>query len=431
MEQLAHPVLWDEDSSGEWDSANNPDVEADSVVAAAIADVDAGADRRAQASSLSALAQQMLTYPVIKDPDEQQRLLDLHFVGLRASALLNDGRKRTEKRIDTLHAHVNAGNDAGNRLAASMFRLTRKMAMEQATNRYGRARAMAIIDDLIADANVALVESFTSYDVARCPSFSLYAGKVVRTTITNRLQESTDSAHMTLPGSWLRTKRWAVPLINEVAAEKGRDLTLAETRKILTDTAMGWAYERLTDEQKAWPRDQREELMLGKLVKQGTIGAIRNWEALIQQSTTASSLDAVSDGSRALADTLADTSDVGSTFDAAELAGLHGDLMAALNTFEERERDIILHRFRFVDGRAWTFSELEPKFGISAERVRQLEQKVLRALSGPKFAQLGSYLQPDDETPDDSDAAPVNTYTDVPPWKRGRARHGTSHPRGP
>lgn len=423
-------ALWDDDVS-EWDSANNPDSQADNDVEAALADVARNSGQRAQASTLSALAQQMLQYPVITDPHAQQQLLDRYLAGLQASATLAYKRRRSQRRVDELLAAIAAGEDAGNRLAASMFRLVRKMAMEQATNRYGRGRALTILDDLIADANVALVESFTSYDADRCPSFALYAGKVVRTTITNRLQDSSDNAHVTLPSSWLRTKRWALPLLNETTAAYGRDLTREETIDTLMDGAMKWAYERLTEAQQQLPDEEREILMRSKLIKQGTIGAIKNWDSLLQQSAATTSLDASAgtDNERTLNDTLADDTLRDETFDSVELSALHDALMTALNTFDERERNIILHRFRFVDGHAWTFAELEPKFGISAERVRQLEQKVLRILAGPDFAHLGAYLPGHDDTDEDDDTTPTRHTTVNPPHTP--VSRSQRKPRGP
>lgn len=383
------------DDAGEWDHANNPGTD-DAEIAEALRETADPSGRRAAASSLSAISAQMASYPVITDPDEQFALLTCYLDGLRAQLMLSrPNARRSQARAEQLRRAIIAGNDAGNRLTASLFRLTRKIAMEQATRRFGRARALDMLDDLIADAHLALVESFTSYDRSRCPTFALYAGKVIRTTITNRVQESSDNSHLTPPASWLRTKRWALPLLAEKAHEYRRELTHDETVTVLTEQAMLWAYDRLTDEQRALPDEERDALMHAKLIKQGTIGAIRNWDLIVQYSSAAASLDSHfgDDGEgRTLHDTVADTSDAESDFDSAELSALHRDLLKALDSFGERDKNIILHRFGFVDGHYWTFAELEPRFSLSAERIRQVEQKVLAALAGPSFTHLGLYL---------------------------------------
>ena len=433
----------DGDPVDEWDHANDPGEDDADIDAAWRQTVD-DSSRRAAASTLSALSAQVSAYPVISDPDEQQRLINVYLAGMSAQLSLAEATRINPDNAagDTVHADpaqaeewrraIIAGNDAGNRLTASMFRLTRKIAMEQATRRFGRARAMDMLDDLISEAHVALVGAFTTYDPKRCPTFALYAGKVVRTTITNRMQESTENAYIKPPSSWLRTKRWALPLLAEKTEEYGRPLTDTEITAVLTDAAMVWAYERLTDAQKALPEEQRKKIMHAKLIKQGTVGAIRHWGVIAQHSGSALSLDATFGGDdydRTMHEVIAEP-DGGSDFDAAELSALHRDLIAALDQFGERDKSIVLHRFGFVDGKYWTFAELEPKFGISAERIRQIEQKVLSSLAGPGFTHLSLYLPGREDDGDNTGGANPTGDGSGTPGAPG-APGGPRRPRGP
>lgn len=49
----------------------------------------------------------------------------------------------------------------------------------------------------------------------------------------------------------------------------------------------------------------------------------------------------------------------------------------------EREKDILLYRFGFVDGETWTLQEIADEMHVSRERIRQIEDKVLRKLYSP------------------------------------------------
>jgi len=75
----------------------------------------------------------------------------------------------------------------------------------------------------------------------------------------------------------------------------------------------------------------------------------------------------------------------------------------------------------------WTYAELAPKFGVSAERVRQIEQKVMNKLRTPEFAHLSNYLPKyslDDDDDDDlfDDTPPRPNYVNRP--GSGRSTRG-------
>ena len=61
-----------------------------------------------------------------------------------------------------------------------------------------------------------------------------------------------------------------------------------------------------------------------------------------------------------------------------------------LQKLPERERKIIQLRYGLDDGRYRTLEEVGREFGITRERIRQIEAKVLRKLRHPHF---GSYLR--------------------------------------
>lgn len=59
-----------------------------------------------------------------------------------------------------------------------------------------------------------------------------------------------------------------------------------------------------------------------------------------------------------------------------------------LDSLSEKERDIIELRFGFRGGRVYTLEEVGKKYGITRERVRQIEAKAMRQLRGPKMKHM-------------------------------------------
>ena len=65
----------------------------------------------------------------------------------------------------------------------------------------------------------------------------------------------------------------------------------------------------------------------------------------------------------------------------------------ALDKLSERERRIIVLRFGLEDGKFRTLEEVGREFGITRERIRQIEAKALRKLRHPSYSrQLRGYL---------------------------------------
>ena len=64
-----------------------------------------------------------------------------------------------------------------------------------------------------------------------------------------------------------------------------------------------------------------------------------------------------------------------------------------LRSLDDRERDVIRHRFGLGTEKAWTLTELAGKLGLSRERVRQIEIEALRKLRHPtRSCQLEGFI---------------------------------------
>ena len=59
---------------------------------------------------------------------------------------------------------------------------------------------------------------------------------------------------------------------------------------------------------------------------------------------------------------------------------LQEDTLSFLGDLQEKERQILLYRFSFVSGKAYTLKKIGDELGISPETVRQIEMRALKKL---------------------------------------------------
>ena len=69
--------------------------------------------------------------------------------------------------------------------------------------------------------------------------------------------------------------------------------------------------------------------------------------------------------------------------EAASFMLLKEQLSEVLDTLTERERKVLVLRFGIEDGRARTLEEVGQSFGVTRERIRQIEAKAIRKLKHP------------------------------------------------
>jgi RNA polymerase primary sigma factor len=80
--------------------------------------------------------------------------------------------------------------------------------------------------------------------------------------------------------------------------------------------------------------------------------------------------------------------------DAASKTMLHSDVEDLLDTLTSRERRVLQLRFGLSDGHERTLEEVGKRFGVTRERIRQIEAKALRKLRHPSRSnRLRDYLE--------------------------------------
>jgi RNA polymerase sigma factor (sigma-70 family) len=343
--------------------------------------------RMEQYPQLTPDAQAELAADFQKGEDARSRLELAHREkGARGAKRLSPTAERRAK------AEVRRGEWAMEHLLGSCFKLVLLICRENAEERYGRERAYSLLEDLVADANLAVTEAARSFDPVRCPVFSTYAARVVRDRVRMVL---TKQGPMRLAPSWSRLKRIASVRVPQLAAELGRQPTDAEVRQDLLEHCLVWAEKKLLPEQQALPESQKYELKMAKLRKQGMLGAIENLDDVMLATQAVASLDRAvgADGSAALSDLVPETAS-DSTFDGLELGELRDAIGEVLMSLPDRDREIILYRYGFVDGDSWTYAKIAERYDVTAERIRQIERNVLQRLASPHGGQssLSAFL---------------------------------------
>lgn len=353
------------------------DEEIEAYVEASISYTD-----HSQISAFSSLSRQMDQYSQLS-PADQQKCVKRYVIGIEAKEMLESGAES-----DELLRLVEDGRQAQAEILGSMFRLVTIIARESAVRRYGTERGLAMIEDLVAEAQVSLLESLPKY-AARTDAvpFATYAARVVRDKVRHLIDRH---GGLDVPSGWMRMKRVASSVVPALEYTLGRKPTTVEIQAALLEKAYEWAYEHLTDEQKQLSPEEQAIKMTEKLKKQGMLGAINRYDEVMAAMSESVSIHAKVGEDSEVGDFIADSTDGG--LDELELEELKRDIAAALSELGDRERDIIMYRFGLVDGTSWTYAKLAPKYGISAERVRQIEAGVMEKLRSPRFASLSVYV---------------------------------------
>jgi RNA polymerase nonessential primary-like sigma factor len=267
--------------------------------------------------------------------------------GLFAAHLLEVGVKLSPTRRRDLAAVVREGHSARQHLLEANLRLVVSLA-----KRY-TGRGMPLLD-LIQEGNLGLIRAMEKFDYAKGFKFSTYATWWIRQAITRGMADQS------------RTIRLPVHLVEQVNK-------LARIRRELHQQ-MG---REATD----------EELALESGIPEDKIAD------LLDHSRDPVSLDMPvgSDEEAPLGDFIedADATDA----ESAVISGLmHTDVRSVLATLDEREQQVIRLRYGLDDGQARTLDQIGKIFGLSRERVRQIEREVMGKLrQGDRAERLRSY----------------------------------------
>jgi RNA polymerase primary sigma factor len=268
--------------------------------------------------------------------------------GLFAEEKLAKGGKISPKILEELEWIIDDGRRAKNHLLEANLRLVVSLA-----KRY-TGRGMLFLD-LIQEGNLGLIRAVEKFDYTKGYKFSTYATWWIRQAITRAMADQARTIR--IPVHMVEVINKLARVQRQMLQDLGREPTPEELAKELDMTP-----EKVVEVQKYGREPISLHTPLGE------------------------------DGDSEFGDLIEDSEAIVPA-DAVSFTLLQEQLHAVLDTLSEREAGVVSMRFGLTDGQPKTLDEIGKVYGVTRERIRQIESKTMSKLRHPSRSQvLRDYL---------------------------------------
>ncbi|MGB9724360.1 MAG: RNA polymerase sigma factor RpoD [Chloroflexia bacterium] len=287
--------------------------------------------------------------PLLTPEEEIELAIRLREGELASQRLAGRGNRLSPQEVAQLEEKRLAGELARQHLIQANLRLVVSIAKKYI------GRGMSFLD-LIQEGNIGLMRATEKFDHTRGYKFSTYATWWIRQAITRSISDQ--SRTIRLPVHVGETINRVKRVSHRLQQQMEREPTTEEIAE-----AMGVGAEKVRRVIEVSRSPVSLEMPVGK------------------------------EGDSRMGDFIEDDR-VAPPLDAAAYQLLREQIHEVLQKLPERERRIIQLRFGLNDGRYRTLEEVGREFGITRERIRQIEAKVLRKLRHPHYGKkLRGFLE--------------------------------------